>query len=141
MLRRNISRFLPGNLPAEEIAMNTRLFDQWVEVNKAAFAPVVRWQELAAETAQKLVQHNLAVGKDFVDLGTRQWQLLGEARDPQKFAAEGSKLAAEYGQKLVDRTGDFFKVAKETQEAVGSWADQAAKAGVEALNAFNAKPV
>lgn len=121
--------------------MNTRLFDQWVEANKAALAPVVRWQEIAAETAQKLVQHNLAVGKDYVEFGTRQLQLLGEVKDPQKFAAEEGKLAAEFGQKLVDRTGDFFKVAKEAQEAVGAWADQTAKAGLETLNAVNAKPV
>ena len=121
--------------------MNTHLYDQWVEANKTAFAPVARWQEIAAETAQKLVQHNIAVGRDFVDLGAAQLQLLGEAKYPRKFAAEGSKLAAEFGQKVVNRTAEFFKVAKETQDAVGVWAEQAAKSGAEALNVANAKPV
>ncbi|MGZ8217419.1 phasin family protein [Methylomagnum sp.] len=116
--------------------MNTRLFDQWLEANRAALAPVTAWQELAVGTAQKLAQHNLAITQDYVDFGSRQLQLLGEVKDPQKWVAEETKMAAEYGQKWVDRVGDFFKVAKETQDAVGVWADQTAKT---AVNSFAAK--
>lgn len=115
--------------------MNTP-FNQWLEANRAALAPVTAWQELAVDTANKLAQHNLAVARDCVDFGARQLNLLGEAKDPQKWAAEETKVAAEFGQTLVDRGGDFFKFAKETQEAVGLWADQAAKT---ALNSFAAK--
>lgn len=111
-------------------------FNQWLEANRAAFAPVTAWQELAVDTANKLAQHNLAVAKDYVDFGTRQLDLLGEVKDPQKWAAEETKVATEFSQKLVDRSGDLFKLAKETQEAVGVWADQAAKT---ALNSFAAK--
>lgn len=115
--------------------MNTP-FNQWLEANRAALAPVTAWQELAVDTANKLAQHNLAVARDCVDFGARQLNLLGEAKDPQKWATEETKAAAEFGQTLVDRGGDFFKLAKETQDAVGAWADQAAKT---ALNPFAAK--
>ena len=115
--------------------MTTPLFDQLLEANRNAFAPIVRWQEVAAETAQKLVQHNLAVAKDYVEFGTRQWQLLGEAKDPQKWAAEESRIAAEFGQKLVDRTSEFFKVAREAQDAFGAWAQTAARTTTESFQA------
>jgi hypothetical protein len=93
--------------------MSARLFDQWLEANRAILAPLAQWQEAAAETAQRLVRHNLAVARDCVEFGTRQMQLLNEVKDPQKWVAEESRIAAEFGQKLVDRTSDFFKAGKE----------------------------
>lgn len=113
--------------------MNTPLFNQWLEANKAALAPVVRFQEIAADTAQKLVQHNLAVAQDYVEFGTRQIQLFGEVKDPQKLVAEEGRIAAEFGQKLVDRTGEFFKFTKETQEVFGIWAQDSAKTAAESF--------
>lgn len=127
--------------------MSTQLFDQWLEANRAALAPVARFQEIAAEATQKLVSHNLAVAQDYVAFGTRQFQIFGEVKDPQKLVAEEGQVAAEFGQKLVDRTGDFFKVAKETQDAFGAWAQSAAKTAADAFaakagpGAFTANPV
>ncbi len=115
--------------------MNARLFDQWVETNKAAWAPVVRLQEITAEAAQKAVEQSLAVAQDYVEFGTRNAQLLGEVKDPPKWVAEQGKLASELGQKMVARSADYLKFAKETQETLGQVAEAAIKTATEAFTA------
>jgi hypothetical protein len=113
--------------------MNARLFDQWLEANRVMTAPAVRWQEITAEAAQKLVQHNLAVAQDYVEFGTRNAQLLGEVKEPSKWVAEQGKLASEFSLKMVERTADYFKHAKETQESLVNLAETTAKTVAEAF--------
>ncbi len=115
--------------------MNTRLFDQWLEANRAAWAPAILWQEITADAAQKAVRHGLAVAQDYVEFGTRNAQLLGEVKDPPKWAAEQGKIASEFGQKMVERTADYLKFAKETQDALGQVAETAAKTAADAFTA------
>lgn len=115
--------------------MNARLFDQWVEANRAAWAPAIRWQEAAAETAQKAVEQGLAVAQDYVEFGARNAQLLGEVKEPPKWMAEQGKLNAEFGQKMMTRTADYLKFAKETQDAFGQIAEAAVKTQAEAFTA------
>ena len=120
--------------------MNARLFDQWVETNRAILAPVVRWQEITADAAQKAAQQSLELAQEYVEFGARNAQLLGEvkdAKDAPKWAAEQGKLASEFGLKLVSRAADSFKLAKDTQEALGQVAEAAAKT---VADAFVAKP-
>lgn len=115
--------------------MNTRLFDQWLEANRAAWVPLTRWQEVTAEAAQKAAEQGLAMAQDYVEFGTRNAQLLAEVKDPPKWMAEQSKLTAEFGQKMVGRTADYLKLAKDTQEALGQIAETAAKNAGEAFTA------
>lgn len=115
--------------------MSTRLFDQWLEMNRAALAPATRWRDIATTATDKLVRHNLAVARDYVDFGLRQAQVLGDSKDPAVWASEGGKLSAEFGQTLVNRAGDYFGIVKETQAAFGELAESSAKAAVDAYTA------
>ncbi|MBM4202187.1 MAG: phasin family protein, partial [Gammaproteobacteria bacterium] len=76
----------------EEIVMNTQVYDQWLEASRASMAPLMRWNEIATQSAEKCARYGLAVTQDCLDIGTRQLQLLGEVKDPQKWAVESSKL-------------------------------------------------
>lgn len=102
--------------------MNTQFYDQWLEVNRAAMGPVMRWNEIAAQSAEKYARYGLAVAQDCLDIGTRQLQLCGELKDPQKWAAESSKLAGELGQKLMGRATEGLQVAKEARDAFAACA-------------------
>lgn len=138
MLHRNKVNHLVLKHLQQETSMNAYPFDQWVELNRAAMAPVIRFQELAADAAQKMLRYNLSVTQDCVDFGSRQIQLLGELKDPQKWGLETGKAVSEFNQKLVDRAADYFKVTKETQEAFGQWADTTVKAATERFTPANA---
>ena len=108
-------------------------YTQWLEINRAALAPLVQWNELATQTAEKLTRHGLALAQDIVELGARQLQLAGEVKDPQKWLLEESKVLTEYGQKLAARAGDYLDVSKEVRESVVSWGEKTAKLTAETI--------
>jgi hypothetical protein len=105
--------------------MNTQLYDQWLEVNRAALAPIMRWNEIAAQSAEKYTRYGLAIAEDCLDVGTRQLQLYGEIKDPQKWAAESGKLVGELGRKLMTRATEGLEVAKEARDAFAGWGAKA----------------
>lgn len=105
--------------------MNTQIYDQWLEMNRAAMGPMMRWSELAAQSAEKFARFGLAVTQDCVEIGTRQMQLAGEVKDPQKWITESSKLVGELGQKLMGRATEGLSVAKETRDTFAAWTAQA----------------
>lgn len=108
-------------------------YNQWLEINRAAMAPMLKWSELAATTADKLARQGLTVAQDLVDLGARQLQLAGEVKDPQKWAIEESKLLSEYGQKILGRAGDYLAISKDIRDSVANWAESTAKATAESM--------
>ncbi|MCU0733996.1 MAG: phasin family protein [Methylotetracoccus sp.] len=110
-------------------------YNQWLEMNRAAMAPMLQWSELAATTADKLARQGLTVAQDLLDLGARQMQLAGEVKDPQKWAVEESKLISEYGQKILGRAGDYLSISKDVRESVVSWAENTAKTTAESIKA------
>lgn len=113
--------------------MDTQIYDKWLEMSKAAFVPFTRWNELATKTFDKATEQTLAVAKDYLDLGTKQLQIIGDVKDPQKWLAEESKLVSEFGQKMVGRAGEYFQVVKDTREAFTSWAETTAKSAAETV--------
>ena len=115
--------------------MSTQIYDKWFEMSRAASAPFAQWNEFASKSIDKATEHTLALAKDYLELGTRQFQLLGEVKDPQKWIAEESKLFSEFGQKLVGRASEVLQAAKETREAFSSLAESTAKTAVEAVAA------
>jgi hypothetical protein len=117
---------------AERVAGNRQLYEQWFEINRAAFEPMLRWNEIAFSAAERITRRNLNVAHDYLDLGVRQLNLLCETRNPEKFADEEGKLAAEFGQKIAGHAGDYLKVARETQDALNQWADESAQQAAEA---------
>jgi hypothetical protein len=110
-------------------------YNQWLEMNRAAMAPMLQWSELAATTADKLARQGLTVAQDLLDLGARQMQLAGEVKDPQKWAVEESKLISEYGKKILGRAGDYLSISKDVRESVVSWAENTAKTTAESIKA------
>lgn len=111
----------------ERVAGNRQMFDQWFEVNRAALDPIMRWNDIAMRAAERVTRQNLTLAQDCLELGTRHLNLLCEANDPQKWKDEESKLAAEFSQKIVDRAGDYLKVAQETRDALNNLASEAAR--------------
>jgi len=76
---------------------------------------------------EQVARQQLDVARDYAELGTRQVELLGSARDPQKWVTEQSDLASEFGKKLMSRAEEFIAIATETQKSVADWAEEAAK--------------
>lgn len=108
-------------------------YNQWLEMNRTAMSPILRWNELVAQSTEKLARQGLALAQDIVDLGTRQLQLAGEVKDPQKWALEESKIVSEFGKKTLGRAGDYMNVSKEIRESMAGWTESAGKVAAESM--------
>ena len=112
--------------------MKNALVDQWVDFSKNAGEPLTQLNEITARAMEQVARQQLDLVHDYVDLGTRQVELLGSARDPQKWLTEQSALASEFGKKLMTRAEDFIAVTTETQKSVADWAEEAVKKAPQA---------
>ncbi len=111
----------------KEATMKNELFDQWVEFSKNANEPLLQLSEITAHAMEQVARQQMDLARDYMELGTRQVELLGSAADPQKWLSEQSALATEFGNKLMGRAKDFAAIATETQKSVSDWAETAAK--------------
>ncbi len=108
--------------------MKEQLFEQWINTSREALQPVLKLSEITGQAMEQVAKQQLDLAREYMNLGARQMQILGEAKDPQKWVAAEGKLAAEFGQKLVDQAEEFYRVAQGTQKAVVGWAEENAKA-------------
>jgi phasin family protein len=103
------------------------VFKQWVEFTKNATEPMQKLNEVSARALEKVAQQQFDLARDYVDLGTRQMQLLGQAKDPQKWAQDQAALASEFGKKLVARAQESVALATQTQKEMTAFAEDLAK--------------
>lgn len=102
-------------------------FEQWLSYAKTATEPVLKLNEISAKAMERMARQQFDVAQDYLELGSKQMQLLGASKDPQKWLAEQGDLATEFSKKLMSRAEEFAKIAAETQKEMAAWAEAAAK--------------
>ena len=107
--------------------MKEDAFGQWVEFTKNATEPMMKLNEVSARALEKAARQQFELAQEFIQLGSRQMQLLGEAKDPQKWAQEQAELASEFGKKLMARAQESVALATETQKEMTALAEKVAK--------------
>jgi len=111
----------------EEVIMNTELFNEWVKLSKSAVEPMLKLNEITVTAMERVARQQLDVARDYLDLGTRQTSILSKAENPEDVLTEQGQLVSEFGERLINRAQEFARIATETQQAVASWAEEAAK--------------
>jgi len=107
--------------------MNTELFNEWVKLSKRAVEPMMKLNEITVAAMERVARQQLDVARDYLDLGARQTLILGKAETPDDMLVEQGKLVSEFGERLINRAQEFARIATETQQAVATWAEEAAK--------------
>jgi phasin family protein len=107
--------------------MNTELFNEWVKLSKSAVEPMMKLNEITVTAMERVARQQLDVARDYLDLGTRQTSILSKAEKPEDMLTEQGQLVSEFGERLINRAQEFARIATETQQAVASWAEEAAK--------------
>jgi phasin family protein len=110
--------------------MKEDAFEQWVESTKNATEPMLKLNEVLVRAMEKVAREQFDLARDYVDLGTRQMQLLGAARDPQKWAQDQAALTSEFGKKLMARAQESVALATQTQKEMTELAEKVAKSAV-----------
>jgi hypothetical protein len=107
--------------------MNTELFNEWVKLSKSAVEPMMKLNQITVTAMERVARQQLDVARDYLDLGTRQTSILSKAERPEDMLTEQGQLVSEFGERLINRAQEFARIATETQQAVASWAEEAAK--------------
>lgn len=106
--------------------MTNQAFDDWMELSKSAVEPMMRLNEITVQAMERVARQQLDVARDYLDLGSRQANILSSSRTPEELLNEQGQLVSEFGDKLISRAQEFANIATETQKAVSSWAEEAA---------------
>jgi len=107
--------------------MNTEVFNEWVKLSKSAVEPMMKLNQITVSAMERVARQQLDVARDYLDLGTRQTSILSKAEKPEDMLTEQGQLVSEFGERLINRAQEFARIATETQQAVASWAEEAAK--------------
>ncbi len=119
--------------------MKNELFDQWVEFSKNANEPLSRLNEITAHAIEQVARQQMDLARDYMELGTRQVELLSGAPDPQKWLSEQTALLSKFGKQLMSRAEEFTAIAAETQKAVADWTEEASKRAAKVQKAQSGK--
>ncbi len=112
--------------------MNTELYKEWVKLSKRAVEPMMKLNEITVAAMERVARQQLDVARDYLDLGARQASILSKAETPDDMLSEQGQLVSEFGERLINRAQEFARIATETQQAVATWADDAAKKAASA---------
>jgi phasin family protein len=115
--------------------MTNQPFDEWMKLSKRAVEPMMKLNEITVGAMERVARQQLDVARDYLDLGTRQAQILGSTQNPEQLLNEQGRLVSEFGERLISRAQEFVKIASETQESVASWAQQASSEATKAAPA------
>jgi len=107
--------------------MNKEIFNEWLKLSKNAVEPMMRLNEITVRAMERVARQQLDVARDYLDLGTKQATILGSAESPEDLLTVQGQLVSEFGERLINRSQEFAKIATETQQAVAEWAEAATK--------------
>jgi phasin family protein len=107
--------------------MNKEIFNEWLKLSKSAVEPMMRLNEITVRAMERVARQQLDVARDYLDLGTKQATILGSAESPEDLLTVQGQLVSEFGERLINRSQEFAKIATETQQAVAEWAEAATK--------------
>lgn len=106
--------------------MNQPTFDfsAFAEAGRKAFAPVLKWNELALQGFERIARQQYAFAGEVLEFSLQQLQLAGSARDVNDLAARQIELSTHFAERATQRSQDMIKAASEHQAQLTKWFDQ-----------------
>lgn len=94
--------------------------EQFTEINKAAMDTVVQAAHISFETAERLVNLNLAASKEAFSELTRNLKTFGDVKDPQELIAVRGKLAETGVDRAVSYSRSLYELATQAQSQISA---------------------
>jgi phasin family protein len=118
----------------KENPMTDRTFDvnTWFESYRSAFAPVLRAQQEAMKSVERLARYQFGVAGDYLDWSLAQTKAAVAAKSAAELAAQHTDINGRLSEQLKKRAQEFTAIATETQGAVSQWLGEATAKVAEA---------
>jgi phasin family protein len=107
-----------------EMTNTTFDFSAFVDASKKAFAPAVKFNELALQGFERVARQQFAFAGDLMEFSLRQLQLTTSAKDFNDLTAKQFELTTQFAEKATQRSQDLVKLSTEHQAELSKWFDQ-----------------
>jgi phasin family protein len=114
--------------------MTDRTFDvnAWFESYRSAFAPVLRAQQEAMKSVERLARYQFGVAGDYLDWSLAQTKAAVAAKSATELYAQHTDINGRLSEQLKKRAQEFTAIATETQGVVTQWLGEASAKVAEA---------
>lgn len=100
--------------------------NSFLEASKKAFAPMVRFNEIAAKNLERSARYQYELAGDFLNLGIAQLHAAAQSKDVTEMLQKQTELTTTFVEKQSARSQDLVKLAGEAQAEFSKWMDQTA---------------
>jgi phasin family protein len=106
--------------------MNQPTFDfsAFVDAGKKAFAPALKWNEIALQGFERIARQQYAFAGEMLEFSLKQLELAGHARDLNELASRQIELSTQFAERATQRSQDLIKLTSEHQAQLTKWFDQ-----------------
>lgn len=101
-------------------------FAAFAETTRKAFAPALKFNELAIQGFERAARQQHAFAGELLELALTQMQLPTQASDINELAARQVELTTQLVEKTTQRSQELVKLAGEQQAELTRWFDTAA---------------
>ena len=101
-------------------------FNVFIDASKKAFAPAMKFNELAVQGFERVARQQYAFAGELLEIAIRQMQLPTQVKDVNELASKQVELATQLVEKTTQRSQDLIKLATEQQAELTKWYDKAA---------------
>jgi len=101
-------------------------FNVFLDASKKAFAPALKFNELAGQGFERVARQQYAFAGELLEIAIKQMQLPSQAKDVNDLTAKQIELTTQLVEKTTQRSQDMIKLATEQQAELTKWYDQAA---------------
>jgi phasin family protein len=114
--------------------MTDRPFDvnTWFDSYRNAFAPVLRAQQEAMKSVERLARYQFAVAGDYLEWSLAQTKAAVGAKSVTELTSQHTEINGRFGEQLKKRAQEFTAIATETQGVVSQWLGEATAKVTEA---------
>jgi phasin family protein len=122
----------PASEPKTRIAKETNMtnptfdFNVFIDASKKAFAPALKFNELAVQGFERVARQQYAFAGEMLEIAIKQLQLPSQVKDVNELTAKQVELTTQLVEKTTQRSQDLVKLATEQQAELSKWYDKAA---------------
>lgn len=98
----------------------SKVFENVTEAHKKAVDALMGFNKIAVRTQSLLAGQQLAAMEQLFDAGSRNLQLVTEARDPKELMSRQTEVAVELGEKLVAVAQEALDIQAHARDEVAS---------------------
>lgn len=119
--------------------MQKEIFNSINELGQTAYEAARKMSELNLTASEKLLEQQFALTGALMEAGSKNLELMSQARTPQEVLNGQAKLVQDYGQQWLNSCRGTVEIMTEARDAAGELVEENVKAANEKVKQAAAK--